>query len=53
MSKTLTKNLKYSIITTFVNFNPKKYYPRTIIVNGSLAIRLKGRVYTKVGRPPG
>lgn len=47
-SKTITKSLKYSVITTFVNFKPAKFGPRTIIVNGVVAIRLKGNVYTKM-----
>ena len=46
--KVITKSLKYSIITQVVNFNPNKYTPRTIIVDGSLAVRLKGRVFTKI-----
>jgi len=47
-SKTLTKSLRYSVITKIVNFNPSKFNPRTIIVNGAVAIHLKGRVYTKI-----
>ncbi len=47
-SKTLTKSLKYSVVTTFVNFKPGQYGPRTILVNGVVAIHLKGNVYTKM-----
>ena len=47
-SKAITKSMKYSVVTTFVNFNPAKFRPRTIIVNGTVAIHLKGNVYTKM-----
>lgn len=42
------KDLKYCIAISLVDFNPDKKGPRTIIYEGSLAIRLKGTVYTKV-----
>ena len=51
MSKTLpsiTKGLRYSVLTKIVNFDPKKYTPRTVIVDGRIAIRIKGNVYTKM-----
>ncbi|MDO8488151.1 MAG: hypothetical protein Q7S31_02445 [bacterium] len=44
----VTKNMRYSVVTKVVNFNPSKYTFRTIIVNGTLAIRLKGNLYTKM-----
>jgi hypothetical protein len=44
---TLTKSLKDSVVTRHVNFDPTKYRPRTIIVNGRVAILLKGNIYTK------
>jgi len=47
-SKTITKSLKYSVIVKFVNFDPKRYDSRIIVVDGALAIRIKDRVYTKI-----
>lgn len=46
-TKTVTKSLKYSVVTKVINFDANKYYPRIIIVDGVLAIHLKGRHYTK------
>lgn len=45
---TLTKSLKYSVKTTCINFDPQKYYPRTIVVNGQIALRIKDNIYTKL-----
>ncbi len=45
--KVVAKSLKYSVVTKVINFDANKYSPRTIIVDGVLAIRLKGRNYTK------
>jgi len=42
-----TKSLKYSVVTKVINFDANKYHPRIIVVDGLLAIRLKGRNYTK------
>jgi hypothetical protein len=47
-SKAVTKSLKYSVITRFVNFDPLKYAQRVIIVDGKPAIRIKGRVYKMI-----
>ena len=47
MSNVLKNNLKYSIVTKHINFDPSKVGPKIIIVDGSLAFRLKGRLYTK------
>jgi len=47
-SKDITKGMKYCVITTIINFNPAKFGSRTIIVNGVVAVQLKGRVYTKM-----
>jgi len=44
----ISKGLKYSVVTTVINFHPEKFSSQTIVVNGSLAVRLKGRVYTKI-----
>ena len=44
-SKVLNKSLKYSVVTKVINFNPDKYAPRVIIVDGKAAIRIKGRMY--------
>jgi len=44
----LGKSLKYSVVTTFINFDVEKHRPNIIIVNGALAIRLKGNLYTKM-----
>lgn len=42
------KSLQYSIITKVVNFDPNKLSSKTIIVDGKLAVHLKGRVYTEI-----
>jgi len=47
-SKTVTKSLKYSVVTKFINFDPIKYAQRVIIVDGKPAIRIKGRVYKMI-----
>jgi len=44
-SKVVNKSLKYSVVTKVVNFDPNKYAPRVIIVDGKAAIRIKGRMY--------
>lgn len=44
----LSKSLKYSVVTKHINFDPEKHRPRTIIVSGRMAIRLKGNIYTKI-----
>jgi len=44
-SKLVNKSLKYSVVTKVINFNPDKYAPRVIIVDGKTAIRIKGRMY--------
>lgn len=47
-TNTVTKSLKYSVITTFVNFDANKHQPNVIIVNGMPAIKLKKNIYTKL-----
>jgi len=47
-SKVVTKSLKYSVVTKFINFDPIKYAQRVIIVDGKPAIRIKGRVYKMI-----
>ena len=46
--KVVTKSLKYSVVSKFVNFNPEKYAPELIIVDGKAAIKIKGRVYKMI-----
>jgi hypothetical protein len=46
-SGTVSKSLKYSVVTKHINFDPTMYHPKTIIVNGALAIRLKDNIYRK------
>lgn len=46
--KVVSKSLKYSVVTKFVNFDPLKYAQRVIIVDGKPAIRIKGRVYKMI-----
>ena len=46
-SGTLSKSLKYSVVTKHISFDPVKYHPKTNIVNGTLAIRLKDNIYRK------
>jgi hypothetical protein len=46
--KTVTKSLKYSVRSKFVNFNPDKYAQKIIIVNGKAAIKISGRVYKMI-----
>jgi len=48
MTKTIDKNLKYSVVKKFINFNPNKYAQRIIIVDGKAAIRIKGRLYKMI-----
>jgi len=48
MIKTINKNLKYSVVKKFINFNPDKYAHRIIIVDGKAAIRIKGRLYKMI-----
>lgn len=43
----INKQLRYCIATRLVDFDPEKLGPKTIIYNNRLAIRLKGRIYTK------
>ncbi len=47
LSVVIKKDLKYCIAVSLIDFNPEKQGPRTIMFEGKLAIRLKGRVYTK------
>lgn len=47
MANVIKKDLKYCIAVSLVDFNPEKLGPRTIIFDGKMAIRLKGRLYTK------
>jgi hypothetical protein len=47
-SKVINKSLKYSVVSKFVNFNPDKYAPKVIIVDGNAAIKIKGRVYKMI-----
>ncbi len=44
-SKVVSKSLKYSVVSKFINFDPNKHAPRVIIVDGKAAIRIKGRMY--------
>lgn len=46
--RVLVKNMKYSIVTKYVNFNPNLFSSKTIVVDGKPAVHLKGRVYTEV-----
>jgi len=48
MIKTINKNLKYSVVKKFINFNPNKYAHRIIILDGKAAIRIKGRLYKMI-----
>ena len=48
--KMIKKSLKYYVVVKYVNFDPGKYRSdsRIIIVDGALALRIGGRVYTKI-----
>ena len=48
MIKTINKNLKYSVVKKFINFDHDKYAQRIIIVDGKAAIRIKGRLYKMI-----
>lgn len=47
-SGVVSKSLQYSIVAKMVNFDPNKFISKTIIVDGKVAIQLKGRVYTEL-----
>jgi len=44
--KTIRKSSEYAVVKTFIDFDPKNAGPRTVIVDGRVAIKLKGRIYT-------
>jgi len=44
-SKNISKDMKYSVVSKFINFDPNKYSQKVIIVDGKAAIQIKGRVY--------
>ena len=46
--KTIKKNLEYAIIVTFIDFDPDQYGAKIIIVDGHVAIKLNGRIYTEI-----
>ncbi len=54
-SKLVTKSLEYAVEVSFIDFDPTKVnlvtdeelHPRIVTVNGEVAIRLKGNIYTK------
>ncbi|KKS98765.1 MAG: hypothetical protein UV74_C0003G0009 [Candidatus Woesebacteria bacterium GW2011_GWB1_43_14] len=46
--KVIRKNSEYGVVVTFIDFDPKNAGPRIVFVNGHPAIKLKGRIYTKI-----
>ena len=46
--KTIRKNSEYAVVATFIDFDPKNAGPRQVIVDGHLAVKLKGRIYTRI-----
>ena len=48
--KVVKKSLKYSVIVKFINFDRKRLESRIIIVDGQPAIRIRGRIFTKIGK---
>ncbi len=42
------KSLKYSVKAKFVNFDPKKFGSKIIIVNGTPALKIKDKIYVKI-----
>jgi len=46
--KTIKKNLEYAILVRFIDFNPDQYGAKIVIVDGHVAIKLHGRIYTEV-----
>jgi hypothetical protein len=48
--KIITKSLKYSVASRFINFDPTKYTSRIIIVDGAPAIRIRKKIYTRLNK---
>jgi len=46
--KAVTKSMKYSVVSRFINFDPDKYAQKVIIVDGKPAIHISGRMYKMV-----
>lgn len=46
--KVINKNLKYSVVSKFINFDADKYASKVIIVDGKPALKIKGRMYKMI-----
>ena len=44
----VTKTMKYSVATKFVNFDPNMFASKIVIVDGQPALLIKGRIFKKI-----
>jgi hypothetical protein len=47
-AKLIKKTLEYAIVSTFIDFDPDQFGAKLVIVDGKVAIKLKGRVYVEI-----
>lgn len=47
-TKIVQKQMKYSVMSKIVNFDPAKFGSKIIIVNGTPAIKIRDKVYVKI-----